>query len=89
MGTEPTQRDIYDRIAAVDNKLTELSATVRVQLDHGQRKMDDLEAADAALSVRVTLLEQAKWKAAGAAGAFGALAGSAAGATFGWLLSHR
>lgn len=78
MTSEPTQRDIYDRIAAVDNKLTDLSATVRAELAHGQRKMDDLEAAGAALSARVTLLEQAKWKAAGAATVAGMVAGAVA-----------
>lgn len=89
MGTEPTQRDIYDRIAAVDNKLTELSATVRAELAHGARKMDDLDAADAALSARITLLEQAKWRATGAAGTVGALAGGAAGSLLSWLLARH
>ena len=89
MSTEPTQRDIYDRIAAVDNKLTELSATVRAELAHGARKMDELGDADDALSARVTLLEQARWKATGAAGTVGALAGGAAGSLLSWLLAKH
>ena len=78
MTSEPTQRDIYDRIAAVDNKLTDLSATVRAELAHGARRMDDLGEADADLSRRVSLLEQARWKATGAASVAGMVAGTVA-----------
>lgn len=77
-----TQQDIYDRIADVDNKLTELSATVREQLRQGADTFRDHET-------RLRLLEQAKWRAAGAAGSVGALAGGAAGSLLSWLLARH
>jgi len=78
MGTEPTQRDIYDRIAAVDNKLDAYIARSDERLDHGSRELGDHEA-------RIRLLEQAKWKAAGAAAAMGTIAG----AVVSWLLERH
>ena len=77
-----TQQDIYDRIADVDVKVEKLIARVDERLDHGGRKLDDHEA-------RLRLLEQAKWRAAGAAGSVGALAGGAAGSLLSWLLARH
>lgn len=72
MAGQVTQQDIYDRIADVDNKLTELSATVREQMRQGAATMGDHEA-------RIRLLEQARWRATGAAAVLGAACGGVAG----------
>lgn len=84
MAGQVTQQDIYDRIAAVDVKIERLIAQVNIQMDHGARKMSDLEQADEALGRRVTLLEQARWRATGAAAVIGAAAGGIAGS----VLAH-
>ena len=73
---------IYDKVASVDSKVGALTARVDEQLAHGQRKMDDHET-------RIRLLEQAKWRAAGAAGTVGALAGGAAGSLLSWMLTRH
>jgi hypothetical protein len=82
MGTEITQRDVYDRIAAVDTKVETLIARMDERLDHGSRKLDDHEG-------RLRLLEQAKWKSAGAAAAVGTVTGGVAGSLLSWLLSRH
>lgn len=79
---EPTQRDIYDRIAAVDNKLDAYIARVDERLSNGSHQIGDHET-------RLRLLEQAKWKAAGVASATGTVAGGAAGALLSWLLTRH
>lgn len=76
--TEPGNREIYDRVAAVGAKIDAYMARVDERLDHGSRQIADHEA-------RIRLLEQARWKAAGAA----TLAGGAAGAVLSWLLEHH
>ncbi len=71
MTSEPTQRDIYDRLAAVDKKLDAYIARVDERLSNGSKQIGDHEA-------RLRLLEQAKWKATGAAACAGMVAGTVA-----------
>lgn len=96
MGNEITIRDVYETQLAVQADVSgmradvaALKAGVDVQLAHGARKMDDLGDADAALSARVALLEQARWRAAGAASLAGTVAGGAAGSLLSWLLTRH
>lgn len=96
MGSEITLKDVYDvqmdaqrDLSGMRAQLAALTSRVDVQLAHGQRKMDDLQAANAALSARIGRLEQARWKAAGAAGALGMVTGGATGTLLSYLLSRH
>ena len=85
-----TNRDLYEAQRATEQQLGGLALQVATlvaewrgvgqRLDSGSEKMRDYEG-------RLRLLEQARWKAAGAAGAVGALAGGSTGALLAWLLA--
>ena len=85
-----TNRDLYEAQRATEQQLGGLALQVATlvaewrgvgqRLDSGGRKMDDFEG-------RLRLLEQARWKAAGAAAAAGMVTGGATGTLLSWLLT--
>lgn len=68
---------IYDRIAAVDAKITEHIAKTDERLEHGGKRMDDHET-------RIRSLEKWRWQLVGALLLVNALAAYA-----GYLLAHK
>jgi hypothetical protein len=96
VGTEITLITIYDRLAAVDNKLDSHIARVDERLDHGSRQIADHEArlrtVEAALPPglegRISALERFRWGAAGAAALAGALSGGGLATVLVFALSH-
>jgi hypothetical protein len=79
------QRDTEKQIGALALQVATLVAEWRghgERLDSGSKKMRDQEG-------RIRLLEQAKWKAAGAAAVVSTVTGGAAGALLSWLLERH
>ncbi len=68
--------------------LARMDGRVTAELASGSRRMRELADDDAELGRRVTALERATWKAIGAAGTIGAIAGGAAGTALSALLHH-
>ncbi len=87
-----TNRDLYEAQRDTEKQLGGLALQVATlvaewrgvgeRLDSGTVKMGDHET-------RIRLLEQAKWRAAGAAAPAGTLAGGAAGSFLSWLLTRH
>lgn len=87
-----TNKDLYDAQRATEKQVGDLAVSVATlvaewrgvgsRLDSGGKKMDDFET-------RLRLLEQAKWKAAGAAAVVSAVTGGGAGALLSWLLTRH
>ena len=87
-----TNRDLYEAQRDTEKQLGGLALQVATlvaewrnvggRLDSGTIKMNDHET-------RIRALEQAKWRAAGAAGSLGALAGGATGSLLSWLLARH
>jgi hypothetical protein len=87
-----TNRDLYEAQRATEQQLGGLALQVATlvaewravgdRLDSGSERMKDYEG-------RLRLLEQARWKAAGAAAAAGTATGGTAGALLSWLLARH
>lgn len=81
MGDDAT-RDLIHEVSELRGDVRALTARIDVQLVHGAKKMDDLEA-------RMRVLEQARWRAAGMVSALGALSGGGAATLVTYVLSHH
>ena len=87
-----TNKDLYDAQRATERQLGDLAVSVATlvaewrgvgqRLDSGSEKMGDHET-------RLRMLEQAKWRAAGAVTLAGTIGGGGAGAFLSWLLSRH
>lgn len=87
-----TNRDLYEAQRDTEKQLGGLALQVATlvaewrgvgeRLDSGNEKMRDYES-------RLRILEQAKWKAAGAASLAGTIAGGTTGALLSWLLTRH
>ena len=87
-----TNRDLYEAQRDTEKQLGGLALQVATlvaewrgvgeRLDSGSVKMNDFES-------RLRLLEQAKWKAAGASAAVSTITGGGAGALLSWLLTKH
>lgn len=71
MVNEITLLTVYDKVSTVENKIDTHIARVDERLDSGGRQIADHEK-------RIRWLEQAKWKATGAASVAGMVAGTVA-----------
>lgn len=87
-----TNRDLYEAQRQVEQQLGGLALQVATlvaewrgvgeRLDSGSTRMGDHET-------RIRALEQARWKAAGAAAMVSTVTGGAAGALLSWLLTRH